>query len=153
MNNHVLIKGDPIQKEGTAAEALTPGELITFDENEKLIPHGNAGQNAQPRFVREAAFVGNDIDTDYEKDERVIYLVCRTGDEVQTFLAAGQNVSKDTPLISDGKGALKAYTAPTVDEAGDTEVTIYNDAIVAYAAEAKNNSAGEERVRIKVEVA
>lgn len=147
MNNHILIKGDPIQKEGNAAETITPGELITFDGSGDIIPHGSAGENAQPRFAKEEDYGGQSIDTDYAAGERVPYYVNRKGDEVQAFLAAGQNVAKDTPLVSDGSGGLTAYTAPTAVE------DVYPNAIVAYAAEAKDNSGSAERARIKVEVA
>lgn len=153
MAHTIILKGDPIRKEAIANEAITPGELIAFDADMELIPHGTAGGNAQKMFAIEEDFVGDGIDTDYSTGDQVQYVVGRPGDEIYAFLEAGANVSKGDALESNGAGALQAHTAVSINEAGAATKTVYTQAIVAYAAEDKNNSAGADRVRIKVEVA
>lgn len=148
----IVLKGDPIRKERQAAEALTPGELLDVDASSKLIPHGNAGQNAAAIFCLEEDFVGDDIDTDYAADDTVQYGFFRQGDEVYAWLAAGENVADGDELESDGAGALQAHTPQAVDEGGTATYTIYANAIVARAIEDKDNSGGTTRVRVKVEI-
>lgn len=148
----------PIQ-EAVAAVALTPGELLAFNAGENLIPHGNAGQNAQKLFAVEDPYVdprtttNPAIDVDYAANSRARYLHAQPGDVIYAFLAAGQNVAKGAPLQSDGAGALQAHTPQAVDEGGTGTYTIYLHAIVGYAEEAVDNSGGGTRVRIRLRVA
>jgi len=148
----IVLKGDPIRKECLANEAITPGELLRFNSNDKLEPHGTAGGNAQAMFAVEEDFVGDGIDTDYASGDQVQYVVGRPGDEINAFLATGNNVAKGDPLESDGAGALQKHTAKTINEGGSATATIYVRAIVGYALEDQNNTSGS-RARIKVEVA
>lgn len=140
----ILLKGLPIQKEGVAGVALTPGELVTFNGSGELIPHGSAGGHAAKRFVLEESILGGDIDTDYADGDNVVYIVGYSGCEVYAFLAAGENAAVGSPLVSDGAGAL---------DVGTVDATLVANAIVGYAAEAVDNSGGGSRVRIKVEIA
>jgi len=153
MAKTVILKGDPIRKEAIAAEAITPGELVAFDANEKLVPHGSAGGNAQKMFAIEEDFVGDGIDTDYSAGDQVQYVVAQRGDELYAFIEAAANVSRGDALESNGAGALQAHTAVSIVESGSATKSVPVNALVAYAAEDKDNSAGGDRVRIKIEVA
>ena len=144
MPNQVILKGDPITKEGKAAEAVSPSELIEFSSGE-LQAHSTAGGNAQPRFAVENDLFGEGLDTDYETGDEVTYIVGRQGDEVYALLSGLENVNEDDALESDGAGALQAF-----DTASSTND---NDDVVAYAAEDLDNSGSSARTRIKVEVA
>lgn len=132
-----VLKGDPIRKEGVAGAAVTPGQLVDFDDEGKKIPHSNTGGTAAKAFAAEQDFLGSNIDTPYSVGDQVQYNVFRPGDEVYAFLANGQNVKKGQYLESAGNGALKAL---------DTGFA------VGRAIESVDNSAGAEPVRIKVEV-
>lgn len=147
--------------EAEADEALTPGELVRFDTDDELEPHGTAGGYAAKMFVVENPYVDPSstkaIDTDYALGSYARYIWAQTGDLVYAWLADGENVAKGAPLMSDGAGALKAFAAVSqaVDEGGSATytITVPDAVIVAYADEDKNNSAGGARARIKVRVA
>ncbi len=152
MANTITLKGDPIRKEGIGAEVLTPGQLLAFDTNGKLIKHATAGGDAQPRFAVEEEFIGDDIDDTYAVGDQVQYVVGRQGDEILSWCAASQTIKKGDPLESNGAGLLRKHTAQAVNESGSATVNIQVDAIVAYALEDKTTD-GSTTVRIKVEVA
>lgn len=143
--------------EAKANVALTPGELLKWSADDELDPHSMAGGNAQPLFAVENPYDDDNtvaaIDSDYALGDTVRYVVAQPGDEIYAFLADGENVAKGDPLESDGAGALQAHTAPSIDESGSDTTTIYYRAIVAWAAEDKDNSAGGARARIRVSVA
>lgn len=143
MPNTIVLKGDPIQREDKAAEAITPGELLEYNSSGNLQPHSSAAANAQPRFAVENELFGEDYTTDYKADDQVMHVTGQQGDEVYAWLAGLENVNKGADLESDGNGALQAY------DTGSPE----DDGVVAYAAEAVNNSGSSARTRIKVEVA
>jgi hypothetical protein len=143
----IILKG-----EGIAAEEVKPGHLAAFDSNGKLIKHATAGGNAQARFVVEQEFIGDGIDEAYAAGDQVQFVVGRPGDEIYGFIAASQTIKKGDPLESNGAGLLRKHTEPAVDEDGSAEVTVYVDAIVAYAAEDITTD-GDTTARIMVEVA
>lgn len=146
----VLLKGDPIRKEGVAAEAITPGHLLAFDSAGKLIKHATAGGNAQPMFALEEDFIGDGITTDYAADDQVQYIVGRPGDEVYALLTTSQTIKKGDPLESTNDGTLKKHTAQAVAEGGSATYTVYTNAIVGYAAEDKTTTASVARIRVEV---
>lgn len=148
----IILKGDPIRKEGICAAALTPGHLIEFDSNGKLIKHATAGGNAQPRFAVEEEFIGDDISTATAIGDQVQYVVGRTGDEIYAWCAVSQTIKKGDPLESNGAGLLRKHTAPAINEGGAANVTVYSHAIVAFALEDKTTD-GDTTARIMVEVA
>lgn len=155
MSNVILLKGDPIYKEYNLATSqdVTPGMLLEVTSAGTVQPHSVAGGNTTPLFAREAFGTPlRDIDDEYDQDgERVYAMVCRPGDEVNAFLAIGENVAIGALLQSDGAGALEAYELPEdVEDASGPDVFVR--APVARAVEAKNNSAGSAPARIKVEV-
>src|SRR3990172_10187703 len=93
MAKTVVLKGDPVRKEGVAAEAVTPGHLIEFvpsgPDAGKLRKHASAAQNAASMFAVEEEFVGDDIDTAYAASDTAQYVAARPGDEVNALVAAG----------------------------------------------------------------
>ena len=142
----ILLKGDPLRKEDEAGGTITPGHLLTFDDDGNVIAHNVSGGNAAPDFALENSHEGEEISDTYADGDRVQHAVCRPGDEVYAILAAGESVHKGDPLESDGDGALKEHT-PT--DSG----TMYLDAIVVRALEDKDLSAsGAVDGRIMVEV-
>lgn len=149
----IILRGDPEHqyKEAAADAAVTPGDLIKFSANEKLIRHDGSGQNAVPMFALEMELVGSGIGDSYASGATVRYAVARAGDEVYALLASGQSVSKGDFLESAGNGALQAYT----NQSGQN---VYTAAAVATANEDKDNSSGDgtgphnTATRIRVEV-
>ena len=148
----IILKGDPIRKEGIGAEVLKPGHLVAFDSNGKLIKHAVAGGNAQARFVIEEEFIGDDISTDFAIGDQVQYVVGRTGDEIYAFIATSQTIKKGDSLESNGAGLLRKHTAPAINEGGAANVTVYTHGIVAFALEDITTD-GSTTARIMVEVA
>lgn len=146
----IVLRGQPIRKEGLAGDVIVPGMLLGFDGSGDLIPHGVAGGNAAPAFADVSDFLGRTIDRPhFPEDElndrpadQVLYVVAAPGDEIYAFLAVGQNVAKGAFLESDGNGALRAFSNQANQFA----------AIVCRALEAANNSAGRAAARIRVEV-
>lgn len=144
----IILKGDPIYKEApleainaSGDGAITPGMLIERTGTGTVKPHSTATGLAQAMFaVEDALFEGRDIDTDYDVDGEVVrYAICRPGDEVYAFLAAGNDtVDKDALLASNGDGTLRV---------SDTNP-------VARTLEDVDNDPGTDgaAVRIKVEV-
>lgn len=136
-------------EEYEADEALTPGELVRFDADDELEPHGTAnGVASPPIFVLENPFGTNNtaaaIDQDYAAGDYARVIFAQPGDVVYAFLKAGVNAAKGDVLTSDGAGALQK---PTVD------ASLLSGAIVAIADEDKDNSGGGARVRIRARVA
>lgn len=154
MPNTVQLKtySDEKQKEGIAAAAITPGELIEKDASGQFQAHSTAGGNVIPRIAIEESYIGNDIDTDYASGDQVRYNFGQPGEEYYMFLAAGENASDGDLLESDGAGALQVHTPQAVDEGGTATYDIYTNEAHFVAAEDKDNSGGTSRVRIKVEV-
>lgn len=136
----IALKGEHIRKEGEASAAITPGHLVAFGGAKDLVVHASAAGQARKAFALENDLVGLGIDDAYALGEMVQYGVFCPGSEVYAFLAAGENASKGSKLVSAGNGALAVM--------GSGEA----DGLVAFALEAKNNT-GSTAVRIKVEVA
>lgn len=153
----LVVNGDnrPIF-EHKANEALTPGELLAFDADDELIPHGVAGGNAQAIFAMEDPYNGSTttpaIDVDYDANEQARVVYAQAGDVVYAFCPTGQTIAKGDPLESDGAGGLQKHGPVAVNAAGTGTYTFYARAVVAFAAEDKTNASGS-RVRIRARVA
>lgn len=143
MANTITLKGDFVRKEGEASAGITPGHLVEFGGANDLQVHSSAGGPARKAFALENDLVGDGIDDAYVAGDTVQYGVFPSGSEINAWLAYPENVSAGDPLVSAGDGELVAFIESTY-EAG---------VIVAYAAEAKNNSAGGAAVRIVAEAA
>ena len=132
-----------------AGAAITPGELLAFNASDLLIPHGTAaGGGVQKLFASENPFEEPSgtaaIDTDYAINDSVQLIRAQPGDLVYAWLADGENAAKGNALVSDGAGALAVATL---------DATLVAGAIVGYADEDLNNSAGGARARLRVRVA
>lgn len=155
-SNSIVLGGEPRQKEENAGATVTPGELLEYAADGDVQPHStvpatDTDGSAQPRFA-DRGFGNDGVDDDYSAGERVKTVIGRRGDEINAFLAAGENVSKGDALESAGNGALQAHTGS--DDADSTSTqTYYDGAIVAYAAEDVDNSGGGSPVRIDAECA
>lgn len=137
MPNTIVLKGDPIRKEGLAGQAITPGQLLEwFAGPDRLMLHSTSGGAAQAMFAVEEDIVGDEISDAYASGSTVQYVVARKGDEIFAYLASGQNVAKGTALMSNGSGQLTTRTS-----------TNY---VVAFAHEDKDATGGAARVRVEV---
>ena len=136
MANRIVLKGAPLQKEGTAiADDISPGMLLAprgvapAGGSDPYGVHNLAGQNAVPLFAIENSLEGEGIDDTYEADDRIQLVHARPGDEIQALLANAQTAVRGDFLESDGTGHLRVHTAAS----GALD---YTNAIVAYADEA-----------------
>jgi hypothetical protein len=148
----------PFIKEAIANGVMTPGHLVEIDSNGKVKKHATAGGNARKLFAVEQNLINNtsaaDIDTASADGDQVPYVVAERGDEIYAWVEAnGAAIVIGDALESAGDGTLQKHTPRAVDEGGAATFTQYNDAIVGYAIEAKDNSANGSAVRIKIEVA
>lgn len=140
-----------------SAAAIAPGELVEKNSSGLLILHATAGGNAYPWIADYNPFAATNttpaIDQDWASGDYVRYYRALPGEEFYMWLKAGENASIDSPLESDGAGALKVHTPLSVVESGSATKTVYGRNIVGYSMEAKDNSAGGSAVRIKVMIA
>jgi len=104
----IRLGGCGIQREGVAADAITPGMLVVKNSDGEVIPHDVADQEGQPAFAVEYDLTGRGIDDDYADGDNVIYDVFPQGAMVYAALAASQTISEGDKLTSDGAGRLKA---------------------------------------------
>jgi hypothetical protein len=104
----IKLLGEPIQNEDDkAAEAITPGHLVTFDGSGNLIKHNSAGGICARAFAMEREEMGQDIDVDYAINDTVKVGVFHPGTRVNAFIASGQNLTKGNLLESAGNGTLR----------------------------------------------
>lgn len=113
----ILLKGDPLRKERTAAGTITPGHLIELDTNGDVIVHATSGGVAAPMFAIENALEGNEIGDNYSSGDQVQYVVGRPGDEIYAWLADGETAVIGSFLLSNGNGQLKVFTGDSADAA------------------------------------
>lgn len=119
-DNSVLVKGDPLIKEGVSRVQMTPGELAGFDASGELEPGGTN----QSRFIKESP-PRYEFDGDIAAGS-IEYYLCRTGDEVRAFVQQNTGVEssydRGAPLYDGGDG--------TLDPEGSGEVVAYTTAAV-----------------------
>jgi hypothetical protein len=158
----IVLKGDPIRKEGIATETITPGDLLEWSYGSAATPtgglssghlviylrkHFTAGSNAQKMFAREQDYIGSvppgvAIDKVYNANDQVNYVVGRQGDEIFARIASNANVAFGDYLESNGDGTLRTLTAGSAAAASDNR-------LVARAMESTNVS---PIARIMVEI-
>lgn len=145
--NTIYLKGDPQGREGLATQAIIPGQLVRIapvaapnvsDGRLLGVSLHSAGKTSQMAVAREADIFGKSIDDAYAKDDTVLYNEFRKGDMFYGFLAAAGKVVVGDQLASNEDGSFKLATA--------------DDAIIAVATEAVDNTGGASQVRLKVEV-
>jgi hypothetical protein len=133
-----LLGGPPVTNEDcAAAEAITPGHLVTYDGSGDLIKHASSGGAAARNFALERDEMGKDIDTAYAVGDQVKVGAFHQGQRVYAFTPSGQNLAIGTFLESDGAGRLVTYSAGIR---------------LARMVEAVNNSAGPGDARIRIEI-
>ncbi len=114
----IVLKGDPLRKERTAAGTITPGFLIELDTNGDVVAHATDGGDAARMVAIEDALQGNEIGDDYSSGDQVQYVTPRPGDELYMWLADGETASIGSFLISKGNGELKVFTGDSADQTG-----------------------------------
>lgn len=131
----------PVFEETVVTAAITPGEFVIYASGD-VKPHNVAADVDAPdilcvenAYLDPRTSTSPAIDTDYAIGAEAKLIFPQTGDLLYCFLEDGANVAKGAPLEHNGAGHLQAYTSGK---------------IVAYAAEAKDNSAGGAPARIKV---
>src|SRR4051812_42254268 len=107
----ILLLGQPQQNEdAAAAEAITPGQLVTFNSSGLIIKHATAG-GATPRdFAMERDEMGKGIDDAYAIGDTVKVGSFKQGDRVNAFIASGQNIAKGALLESNGAGVFRVLS-------------------------------------------
>ena len=112
MPNTIILRGDASTlREDRCNEAITPGHLLDFAANDRLIRNANTGGRSR-MFALEADYIGNTVTTAYVSGDRVPYADCVPGTIVWAHLASGENVARGAALMGDATvlGALIAQT-------------------------------------------
>ncbi len=137
----ICLKGMPMIKEGVATAALNPGYLVEFDgATDKVKKQSTAQEDCRRAFALENDLVGDERTDAYAKDDRVRYGSFHAGQEVYARVAAAAPaIVLGNKLEAAGDGTVRKLTA--------------NGAVVGFALEAVDNSAGAAEVFIQVEVA
>jgi len=137
-NDRVIqLLGQAIQNEDdAAAEAITPGHLVTTDGSGNVIKHNVATGRVTPRFALEREEMGKTIDDAYAIGDTVKVGAFSKGQRVNALIASGANIAKGASLESAGDGRLRAGTTNPV----------------AFAVRAVNNAAGPSDARICAEI-
>jgi hypothetical protein len=143
-------QSDHMVKEKVAAEAVTPGHLIEGNSADKYQKHSTAGGAARKLFAMEASEWGKTIDDAYAADDTLRAFGAQSEDEVYAWLKAGAAVDINDAMQSAGNGELEGLGGVASPSPG---VVGTDQEIVAWALEAKDNTAGTAAVRIKVAVA
>ncbi|MGD9726391.1 MAG: hypothetical protein AB7L09_21610 [Nitrospira sp.] len=143
--NTINLKGRPQRREALAAEAITPGHLISYNNAGKFIKHAVAAGNAAPLFAAENEVFGDEISVAYANNDNVLAWMCRAGDEVYALVAAAAAaIVVGDYLESAGDGTLrKVATAAATSQA-------MRESIRFQALEAVDNSGGGTAVRLAV---
>lgn len=146
---------EPYYDESEAAEALDCGDLveeIPGDQIQKNNDAGDDGLASSPKFaleMRERGMMATDPDMtandQYAAGDYARYITCDGGEHILANLAAGQSVTENTKLVSNGAGKLRAY-APAATPADNPA------SVVAEAQEALDNSGGTGFAKLRVEV-
>ncbi len=137
MPNTILLKGDPIYKEGLGGEAITPGDLLEwFAGPDRLMQHSSSDGPGIARIAIEDKAQAGEIGTAYTSGATVQFVVGRNGDEYWMWLAASETAVRGDLLTSNGDGALKVNNSDP-------------DALFEAA---EDKTVGGSAVRVRVEV-
>jgi len=133
----IALLGQPIQNEdAAAAEAITPGMLVTLNSSGLLIKHATAGGATARNFAMERDEMGKGIDDVYAIGDTVKVGAFTQGMRVNAFLTTGNNAGIGALLESTGTGALRLLSTGVA---------------IARALEALNNTSGQN-ARLRVEI-
>lgn len=148
----IILHGDDTsrdRKDGVAQAEVDPGMLVEVtgsvdtgaDTAREVQAQSGAGVPVPFRLALEYSHTGLGIDDEYTADDHMEFRHFKPGEEGYAFLAAGEAVTEDDLLVSNGDGTFRA--APDDDSE--------NDAAIAVATEAVDNGAGDEPVRLRAE--
>lgn len=132
MARTIIVKGDPLHKEGVAKVALQPGHLImiasdsTNADSPNLSLHSPAGAPAGRNFVRERDWIGADTEETIAIGETVEYISSRPGDEIRARTTG--TIAAGALLMSAGDGTLSTVSAATEDDPAGTPIGIAMEA-------------------------
>lgn len=145
---------EPYYEEAEAAEAMDAGDLVEEIPGGRIQKNNDAGDDglaSSPKFCLETRERGmmavdpaNENDS-YAAGDHARYITCDGGEHILANLAAGQSVTENTKLVSNGAGKLRAY-APAGTPADNPA------SVVAEAQEDLDNSAGTGFAKVRVEV-
>lgn len=134
----IALNGPILQTEDwAAAEAITPGMLVSRNTSNLLIKHATAGGYAPRDFAMERDEMGKDIDAPYAVGDTVKVGHFTTGHRVNAIIASGVNAAVNSLLESAGDGTLRVRTSGVA---------------VAMSLQAVNNTAGPTNARLEVQV-
>jgi hypothetical protein len=143
MTLRVVIKGhsEAAYREGNAAEAITPGHMVTRGASDNIYKQtiaGGANTGVQAAVAIENHWFGGGLNDAYAANDQVAYQILQSGAEFQGIVAAG------APAI-----ALHDF----VECAGDGTIRKSTAAGKSLRARAAlDNSAGGTTARLRVQV-
>lgn len=111
MANTIQLKGDFERVEYEAAATIKPGYLVEMTSAGKVQAHSTEGAAAALMFAVENALEGEDLSDSYASSDRVQVNCQKSGNSVQAWLKAGENVAIGDVLISAGDGTLIAESS------------------------------------------
>ncbi len=150
--NTIVLKGRGITKEGTAAAAVSPGDLVQFTSTGGLERHATGGGVASRLIAKEWEYYGYDLTQDYAAGDYVTAEDCYPGMEVYATIAAGAAAITEGALLeSAGDGTLRNQTPSSQLAAAPYTYTPAGHPI-AIARDSVDNSAGASKVRLWVEL-
>ncbi len=141
-----VIKGEPIQDEAAVAvgQTVRGGQLLERIAAGTVQPHSTADGTAQKMFARERDVFGKDRAEIVPAGDQSMFVIARSGDQIQARLATANTTVIGDALASAGTGALKLPAAPVAGTAPNI--------IVGFALEAITNVSGSD-VDIIIEAA
>lgn len=109
VRNVIALLGYPVLNEDRkAAEAITPGHMVSVDANGDLVKHASAG-GPGGSFALERDEMGKNIDVPYAVDDQVKVGTFSPGMRVYALVPSGQNLTPDDLLKSNGAGLLVTH--------------------------------------------
>jgi hypothetical protein len=132
--NTVILKGDPLYKEGSVktGQTITPGMFVKRDSGGVLVA---AATDVPAEVAIELGIEGSGIDDDYTAGEQILTASFRKGDEVYAILATSQTIALGAELECANGGLLQANSANTA---------------VARALEAVTTTAATKRIKVEI---
>ncbi len=109
-----LKKYSDVIEEYIAAGTITPGMLLEFDSDGKVIAHSDSGEQGIPMFALEDELKGKAIGDNYSSADPVQVWIPGRGDQVYGLLIGSAVVIGDF-LQSNGDGKLKKYAVSSVN--------------------------------------
>ena len=135
-----------IRNEATAAEAITPGQMVELTSAGKVQKQSTAGGFAEKAFALEDELQGKEIGDAYASASIVQYGIFNSGDEVYAWLKDGETIVIGDKLTPDGTGQLQKLTA-------DSSGVVVEEHPVAIALEAldlSNSAVAAGRIPIRI---